>query len=474
MQATMNVTSRTITVAAGQVVARLMNEAQDTLASIESIIRQAADQKAQLLVLPECAYPAYLLGSVASYRAGEHMTGQMFVDWLCERAERHRMHIVSGFVEDDGTNLYNAAVLIDDQGREVGRARKHFLWNVDRDWFIPGDRLNVFDTQLGRIGITICAEMRAPEILATLAARGAELIAMPTCWINTARNPGRYENPQVSFLIEARAREFGLPIICADKSGLEMPGVGYVGMSRIVRAGGSLAVEAPPTGEAVVCADITLGKAYPTTMSTRCRDRILSPKPPIRPNVDKPRPITVVALSTGVAEQCFAEKKIEALFELLTGQGVNVIFVPTSREEVAEAFVTLAKRHDIHAVTSRNATDVFSLGPGRFGCVSGRAVRSFAACRAMALEGAELLFCFDGPDDIALLQTRAMENRVFLVGASTKSALIVDSSGKILARTGSGQPGEVLARIDLADTGNKLVAPRTDIFDERRVALYSF
>src|SRR5690606_32926303 len=150
------------------------------LESIESAIIRAARMRVQLLVLPECAYPAYLLGSITSYRAGDHLTGEQFVGWLCQRAARHRLHIISGFVEDKGEGLCNAAVLIDDRGRELGRSRKRFLWHAAHDWFQPGEEVRAFDTALGRIGVVICAEARVPEITATLVAAGAEIIALPT------------------------------------------------------------------------------------------------------------------------------------------------------------------------------------------------------------------------------------------------------------------------------------------------------
>ena len=90
--------NQSITVAAGQITARLMNEADETLLALEKAIGQAAAERADLLVLPECAYPAYLLGSIRSYRDGDHMTGEAFVDWLGRQAARHRMHIISGYV----------------------------------------------------------------------------------------------------------------------------------------------------------------------------------------------------------------------------------------------------------------------------------------------------------------------------------------------------------------------------------------
>jgi len=466
--------NRTITVAAGQITARLMNEAPKSLASIESAITRAAQLRVQLLVLPECAYPAYLLGSAASYRAGDHMTGEQYVEWLAQRAERFGLHIVSGFVEDTGEALHNAAVLIDSRGREVGRSRKRFLWNADHDWFVPGDEIRAFDTALGRIGIAICAEARVPEIFATLAADGAELIALPTCWINHAREPGRFYNPQVEFLIEARAREFGLPFVCADKCGLELGAVGYVGQSRIVRADGSTAAEAPAEGEAVIAARVLCRPARRIWLSEARRQALLAPRQPSSGGENPPRRIKVAAMPTGVANARYTGGMGETPFEPLRRRGVEVLLVNMAQEGPAEQMAMLARAFDIHALGFPSDVGVLKLGPARVGCVAGQWARSFAASRQLALEGAELLFFFDAPRDLPMLRARAMENRVFVLGASDRWAAIIGPGGEILAQTDNSDLAEVTAEIDLAEAANKLVAAKTDVFAERRVALYHF
>ncbi|MEP0842345.1 MAG: hypothetical protein HRF43_06500 [Phycisphaerae bacterium] len=489
--------SQTITVAAGQLEARLMNEAPATLASIDAAIRRAAQLRVDLLVLPECAYPAYLLGSAESYRAGGHLTGEAYVRWLAERARRYRLHVVSGFVEDGGDRLYNSAVLIDARGREVGRARKRFLWHADHDWFEPGDDIRAMETALGRIGIVICAEARVPEILATLAADGAELIALPTCWINHAREPGRYWNPQTEYLIEARAREFGLPFVCADKAGLELGAVGYVGQSRIVRADGSVAAEAPPTGEAVVAARVRCRPGRKTWVSPSRRARLLR-LDDSRPNHEShqsrdrvgadggsedtgaarsasgSRRVVVAAMPTAAANARYSGGMGETLFEPLRERGVNLLLVNMAQEAPAEQLAVLSRAFDIHALGFPTEAGVFDFGPARAGCVAGQWVRSFPACRDLALAGAEVLLLFDVPRDLAILRARALENRVFVMGVADRWAVIIGPDGSVLARCDESEPAEVVAEIDLNEALNKSVAPRTDIFAERRVHLYRF
>lgn len=466
----------TITVAAGQLSARLMNEAPATLEAIERAIRKAAHKRVDLLVLPECAYPAYLLGSIPSYRGGDHLSGEAFVAWLGDRAARYHLHLITGFVEDTGTGIYNSAVFLDDGGREIGRTRKRFLWNLDHEWFQPGGEIRCFDSAIGRVGIVICAEMRDPELVATLLADGAELLAMPTCWINTARQPGEYYNPQVDFLVNARAREFGVPLVCADKSGLELT-TGYVGQSCIIRADGSVAAEAPATGEAVVAARLVRRPPSRVWVSDSRRRRLLAKDPPARPVVTDPSPLRVAVMPSKIAQARFdgaAGESSTGTFHRLAHQGVKILLTSLPQEAPAEQMAMLAMAYGIHAIGFPHRADVFSLGPVRIGCVTAEALRSFATPRALALDGAEILMCFETTGDLAMLRARALENHVFVMAAGDSTGLVIDPDGKVLARTGPDEPAEATLEINLAQAADKLAAPYTDIFNERHPELYRF
>lgn len=450
-----------------------MNEAPATLDAIAGLIAAAARQGAELLVLPECAYPAYLLGSVDSYRSGDHLSTEGFVRWLSERAAATRLHLICGFIEDTGDRLYNAAILLGPDGREIGRTRKRFLWHLDRDWFSPGDELRAFDTALGRIGIAICAEARVPEIIATLVADGARLIALPTCWINAARQPGEFYNPQVDFLIEARAREFGVPFVCADKAGLEMT-MGYVGQSCIVRADGSLAAQANATDETVIVADLAPSRPKGVWMGEHRRSRLLNAARSLVPVDPTSRPLKVAAVSTAYAEPLLTGAMGEPLFEPLQREGVQVLVLNIAHEAVAERLAMLARAFDIHAVGFPTRTDVWKLGPLVVGCQGGQWIDSFAGARAMAMDGVEALVYFDAemPARLPMLRARALENRVYVLAAGHQSACIISPDGAVLARADGAGPAVV--SIDPADAASKWVAPRTDIFAERRVHLYHF
>ncbi|HOA74715.1 MAG TPA: nitrilase-related carbon-nitrogen hydrolase [Phycisphaerae bacterium] len=462
---------KTVVVAAGQIQSRLMNEAPATLESIGEMIREAARQAAQLLVLPECAYPAYLLGSVESYRTGDHLSSRQFVEWLAEQAARHQLHIVSGYVEDTGEALFNAALLIGPDGRTLGQARKRFLWHADQDWFRPGEEIAAIPTELGRIGIIICAEARVPEIIATLAADGAELIAMPTCWINTSRQPGEYRNPQPEFLIAARAREFGVPFVCADKCGLEMT-MGYVGQSCVAKPETGVVAMAPSVGESLVVAEIEIGPPAPVWIPPARRSRLLDPAPAISPGRTTRCELTVAAVSTELANARLNGQMGENLFKPLAEQGTGLMIVNLPHEATAERASMFARAFDMEAIGFPVRPNVFTAAGARVGTIAGQWLRSFATGRALALEGAEVLVYFDAADDLAMLRTRAVENRVFVVGVDAAASTIVGPDGTVLARGTAEAPA--IARVDLADASDKTVAPRTDIFAQRPVKAFRF
>lgn len=463
--------SEPVVVAAGQLQSRLMNEAAATLDSIATLIVQAADSGARLLVLPECAYPAYLLGSVESYRTGDHLSSRAFLDWLGARAAKHRLHIVSGYVEDTGEALYNSAILLGPEGRPLANVRKRFLWNVDQDWFCPGQEIAACQTAIGRIGIIICAETRVPEILATQVADGVELFAMPTCWINNARQPGEYRNPQPEFLIEARSREFGVPFVCADKSGMELT-AGYVGQSCIVTPDEGMVTKAPYTGEALVVSEITPRRPNRIWAADSRRSRLLSEEPATKPDRQERCELTVAAISTAMFEARFTGDKGEQLFKPLADEGVRLLVANVPHEAHAERMSLLARAFDVEAIGFPLRPDVFTQAGARVGCMAGQWLRSFAAGRALALDGAEIITCFDEAGDLSMLRTRALENRVFVVGVAAEASVIIGPDAGILARGTADMPA--VARIDLAQASDKIVAPRTDVFAQRRPKFYRF
>jgi predicted amidohydrolase len=267
--------------------------------------------------------------------------------------------------------------------------------------------------------------------------------------------------------------------VCADKWGLELGATGYVGQSRIVRADGSLAAEAPPTGDTVIAARLTLSRPHRVWVSPKRREVLLGENRPAgagtaAAGVQESRRITIAAIPTSVATSRFTGGMGEELYRPLQARRVTLVMLNLPQESMAEQFEMVAPAFEVTAVAFPTRADVHQRGPARIGCISGQWARSFAAARAMTLEGAEILLFFDAPDDLALMRTRALENRVFVLAANDRGAAIIAPNGQILARSTPAQSSEAVAEIDLAEAHDKTVAPKTDIFAERKRELYRY
>jgi predicted amidohydrolase len=90
------------------------------------------------------------------------------------------MYIVAGLYEREGNAVYNTSVLIDREGKLVGKYRKVYLPREEIEGGLtPGTAYPVFETDFGKIGMMICWDLQYVEPARALAAQGAEIILLP-------------------------------------------------------------------------------------------------------------------------------------------------------------------------------------------------------------------------------------------------------------------------------------------------------
>jgi predicted amidohydrolase len=149
----------------------------DNLKAFAPLLERAAEGGADIICMPE---GINLVGTGMDYvSAGEEIPGRA-TDFLGKIAARHACYIVAGLFERDGPIVYNTAVLIDRSGAVAGKYRKVSLPREEIEGGItPGDRLPVFETDFGTIGLMICWDVTFPEVARNLASKGAEVILMP-------------------------------------------------------------------------------------------------------------------------------------------------------------------------------------------------------------------------------------------------------------------------------------------------------
>jgi predicted amidohydrolase len=258
---------RSLRVALIQLEARDLADHKRAWDELLHAIDDAATHEPQLIVLPEASYPAYFLQSRESYEAEDLHSDKHILDTLGERAAQHEVHLAVGLVlHAPSGSLRNVCVLFDPTGREVGRYAKSFLWHFDRSWFEAGDHFPVFQLQIPELGevcagVLICSDSRLEEIPRTYAVEGARLIIDPTAWVSAGRDATRLSNPQIEFLMPARAIENGAWVVCANKTGSEARSLVYAGQSGVIDPSGNWAVRAPSNGSGIVIHDLNLDAA---------------------------------------------------------------------------------------------------------------------------------------------------------------------------------------------------------------------
>lgn len=146
------------------------------------LIAQAAQQKADLVVLPETL--TYYGTGRQIVECAEPVPGPS-TDYFGSLAKRHDVYIVAGLVERDGRTVYNTAALIGPDGKMVGKYRKVTLPRSEITAGItPGHEYPVFETRFGKVGMMICYDGFFPEVARELTIHGAEVIAWPVWGCN--------------------------------------------------------------------------------------------------------------------------------------------------------------------------------------------------------------------------------------------------------------------------------------------------
>ena len=218
---------------------------------------EAAAGGAQLVALPE-----YLQfrGPDDGFRASARPIPGEFTDALAAVARRRGCWILAGSLAEtssDPRRPWNTSTLISPQGEVVARYRKIHLFDVDvRDG--PVDRESarvsggtepvVAEAAGLRIGMTICYDLRFPELYRTLALAGAEVLAVPS---NFMERTGR---DHWEVLLRARAIENGCWVIAPSQTG-GPPGVPAFGRSMVIDPWGTVVAQAPDR-ECIVRAEI--------------------------------------------------------------------------------------------------------------------------------------------------------------------------------------------------------------------------
>lgn len=491
-------------------------QASDKL--IAKVREAAADH--DLVLVPECAFPAYYLEQREDDVPQILAAGQELVAKMKMIAQQAGAYIAFGYAEVDDGNMYNTALLIDRNGNEVVKKRKSYLWHFDYRWFSEGEDLAIADTDFGRVGLVVCCDARSPEIVRLAAVAGADLIIDLANLTATGPNIADLHNAQSAYMLSVRALENSVWLAVSDKWGVETNSIVYTGRSAVYGPDGVCHCQAGSDRDEIVSAEI------PTGPDGRIVRRTAKPLPVRRPDlyhlltepthslpitkvIEQPVAVTAVTPYVTTVAGELSEQEYVTMIRRLSTHESWLIAMPPSKlsivrlqekicRQISQGMIVVAtmieqdsmksyflNHQGISAVYENAHTHggqpfVLETPWGNIGIMHDEEGLIPEWTRVLMLSGAD---CVLWPNTLPsavvtpVARTRAAENRIFLIvaqsGAAPSMGQIIDPNGMILASTLTCQPQQACgAYTCFANSRMKNIVPGTHVVYNRHPENY--
>jgi len=159
-----------------------MKDSETNLKEIVKRVKEAGEQKANLIIAPEVALSGELFNTDDWHAVAQTIPGPA-TEEVGAAARKANAYVCFGMPEKSGGDLYNSVAVLGPNGNLVARYRKTHLWSFEHDIFKLGEELCLIDTEFGIVGVTICYDACFPEFIRALATMGATVITHSTAWL---------------------------------------------------------------------------------------------------------------------------------------------------------------------------------------------------------------------------------------------------------------------------------------------------
>lgn len=233
----------------------------ENLQIVTDLLKEAQDKGAKLVVLPE-NFAFMGLKETDKVQVAEVEGAGPIQEKISQLAKNLGLWIVAGTmpIKTTGTKVRSSCLVYDDKGSKVARYDKIHLFDMrvsekeahkESSTIDPGKELVVVDTPIGKIGLTVCYDLRFPELYYQLLAKGAQIFTVPSAFTEVT---GR---AHWEVLLRARAIENLAYVVAANQGGQHENMRHTYGHSMIVEPWGTI-VGKQTTGNGVLTADIDL------------------------------------------------------------------------------------------------------------------------------------------------------------------------------------------------------------------------
>jgi predicted amidohydrolase len=219
------------------------SEAEKNLEKATALVEEAASRGARFVSLPENF--AYLRSEGARIEEPQDLDGP-WVRRMAALAEKHRITLLLGSLPEkraEDKRVFNTSVLLGPSGKTIATYRKIHLFDIglpghellqESKAVAPGAEPVVAKTEFGLLGLSICYDLRFPELYRSLTAAGARVLAVPSAFTE------RTGKAHWEVLLRARAIENLAFVVAAAQTGVHAPGRTSHGHALIVDPWGTI------------------------------------------------------------------------------------------------------------------------------------------------------------------------------------------------------------------------------------------
>ena len=257
---------REITVAATQMACSW--DTHDNLARAEALVRQAAADGANAILLQELFETPYFCKDQNGelFNLARPFDGHPVIARFSQLARELGVVLPISFFERANNAHYNALAMIDADGAILGVYRKSHIPDgpgyQEKFYFNPGDTgFRVFDTHFGRMGTAICWDQWFPEAARAMALQGAEVLFYPTAIGSEPQDPTLDSRGHWQRVMQGHAAANLMPVVASNRIGAEEGDsctVTFYGRSFVADPTGALLAEAGEDRETAVEATFDL------------------------------------------------------------------------------------------------------------------------------------------------------------------------------------------------------------------------
>ena len=263
---------------------RCEKQVQDNIAHAEELVRKAAAEGAQIILLPELFERPYFCQE-RRYEYYQYAKPVMENEAVCRlRQVARELSVVLrvSFSERDRNLLFNSVAVLDADGSILGIYRKTHIpddhYYQEKFYFTPGDTgFRVFETRYGTIGVGICWDQWFPETARFMAVKGAELLYYPTA-IGSEPILSVDSMPHWRRVMQGHAAANLMPVIAANRIGTETvepcpengnqkSALRFYGSSFITDGTGAIAVSMDRDSEGVIASEFDLDELMEERLS---------------------------------------------------------------------------------------------------------------------------------------------------------------------------------------------------------------